>query len=128
LTWGETTSSFLLVLKRRKLILSLVLLFSLAMTLNVFAHCLLEHDITPSEGADVSGFVSCPDVETGPFFRSHHPRYEKDSLARMQRQVIGDSRVADLKGAAAIAFLTPPRPVLVNFSVPIYQLQTNYRI
>jgi hypothetical protein len=116
------------VLKRRKLISAVVFSFSLALSLNVFSHCLLDHDLSSSKGGEGAEVVSCLDMKNVPFLRSHNPHYEKNSFTRMQRDAAHDRRVSDLKDAAATMTAGSPRSVFVSFPVPIYQLQTVYRI
>jgi hypothetical protein len=105
------------VLKCRKLISSLVFFFSLALTLNAFDHCALEHDSPSPEGA-----------ETSPFLRPYIRGHEKTSFAKMQKNVVVGGNVPFLQETTATTILRPPRLVLVPSSVPIYQLQTVYRI
>lgn len=116
------------MIRHRRLILSLVLLLSFAITVNVFAHCPLERESLSGEYAESPDSISCPDLETGPFIRAPNPVCEKESFTRMQKQAVYDGRTADINSATAGVSLSPPHFVLAGSSVPIYQLQAIYRI
>lgn len=118
----------LLVLNPRKLILSLLLFFSLALTLNAFAHCIFEHNSPSPGGAEIPGFISCIEDETSPYLRPYNPGHDKARFAKMHKNVVGVSSVAFLQETGATTILRPSRSVFVPSSVPIYQRQTVYRI
>lgn len=129
LTRMSTTSNFLIVLKRRKLILCLVFLFALTATLNAFAHCLVEHDLPPTHGSEGAGNISCLDTEIGPFLRPYNSGREMTSFAKMQKKSIAGGTVTLIKELPANPTSSDsPRSIFVPYSVPFYQLYTIYRI
>jgi hypothetical protein len=117
------------VLKCRKLILSLVLLFFVAATLNAFAHCLAEHDFSSTSGDEIPGFTSCLDTELSPFLRPHKPAQETATFARMHKNVLASSSVTLVQGPTANSQLAAPlSSVFVPYSIPFFQLYSIYRI
>jgi hypothetical protein len=129
LTRVKTTSNFFLVLEYRKLILSLVLLFSVAATLNAFAHCLADHDFPSTSGDEIPGFTSCLDTELSPFLRPQKPGTDMASLEKIQRNSLANDSVTLIhEPIANFPSSDSLSPVFVPYSIPFFQLYSIYRI
>jgi hypothetical protein len=121
--------SFLLVLRHRSLILSLVFLFSLGGILNAVGHCLLDYDFPTKSHGQISVSISCLDNQDHPFLAQVDQRGKGNYFSKAEKRT-ADVHPKALYPGETFHFARPRAAVstLVSLSVPIYQFKNVFRI